>query len=157
MTDNIGIARAIATIAHSGQLDKAGQPYIDHPRRVAEALERTTDYRPWIIAAAWLHDVIEDTDVNAELLIEAGVDRATVNIVETLTHVKGESNGTYWERIKKSSAATDIKLADIADNLDPRRLAKLDDETIARLVRKYAQARAFLEGVTPPTPTGEPR
>ena len=47
----------LATIAHRGQVDKAGKPYIDHPRRVAGRLAGGPRYT---LAAAWLHDVLED-------------------------------------------------------------------------------------------------
>jgi len=62
MSDQIDIAKAIATVAHKGQVDKAGSPYIDHPRRVAERL-RAAKVGEAVVAAAWIHDVLEDTDL----------------------------------------------------------------------------------------------
>src|SRR5674476_127778 len=59
-TDQGHRAKDIATKAHEGQVDKAGMPYIDHPRRVAERVAHV-DVRPEAIAVAWLHDVVEDT------------------------------------------------------------------------------------------------
>lgn len=53
------LAEQIAAAAHDGQVDKAGQPYIAHPARVAARV--AGDERA--VAAAWLHDVVEDTDV----------------------------------------------------------------------------------------------
>lgn len=144
MSNEIAIAKAIATIAHRGQVDKTGQPYIGHPQRVAEAVEAEHNYRPFIIAAAWLHDVLEDTDITPDILRAAGVEDNTIYLIDKLTHFKGDSNEKYWEQIKTSDVATHIKLADIADNTNPDRLALLDDETIVRLTRKYAKARLIL-------------
>ena len=62
-TDQGDRAKDIATKAHEGQVDKAGMPYIDHPRRVAERVAQV-DGRPEAIAVAWLHDVVEDTATN---------------------------------------------------------------------------------------------
>ena len=55
-------ARQFAVEAHAGQTDKAGRPYVEHLQRVAEALPEHLQ------AAGWLHDVIEDTPVDAETL-----------------------------------------------------------------------------------------
>ena len=51
------LAEQIARKAHDGLTDEADRPYIEHPARVAA---RLTD--PELRAAAWLHDVVEDTD-----------------------------------------------------------------------------------------------
>ena len=53
----------IATRAHAGQHDKAGEDYILHPLRVAERCES-----PKAKIVALLHDTIEDTDVTEEYL-----------------------------------------------------------------------------------------
>ena len=49
------LAEQIPTTAHAGQVDKAGRPYIAHPARMAGDEHA--------VAAAWLHDVVEDTEV----------------------------------------------------------------------------------------------
>lgn len=135
------IAQAIATIAHRGQLDKAGLPYITHPQRVVSYLFNPRDQE---VAAAWLHDVLEDTDLTREDLHEAGIDWPTIGIVEFLTHTPGQRLEDYYADIRASYTARRVKLADIADNTDPNRLAKLDAETIVRLTKKYAKARLLL-------------
>jgi len=137
----IDIARAIATIAHRGQVDKAGNPYIDHPRRVARLVEQHSENT---IAAAWLHDVLEDTDVTAEDLLAAGVHPEIVGNVELLTRRKDIRPDEYYADITQSYAAKRVKLADIADNTDLSRLALLDDATVVRLTRKYAKAKLLL-------------
>ncbi len=144
----IEIARAIATVAHSGQVDKTGAPYIEHPARVAGFVEVDPSSKGAIatyVAAAWLHDVVEDTAVTLDDLNAAGIQGSVITAVQLLTKVPGEPNADYYERIRDNHMARTVKLADIRDNLDPRRLAKLDDETIARLVRKYAKALEALD------------
>lgn len=134
-------ARAIATIAHHGQTDKGGNPYIDHPERVAARVSDDDGDR----AVAWLHDVLEDTNVTPDALIAAGIPRSIVADVELLTRKEGQAPEDYYEMIRATSyRARRVKLADIADNTDPDRLALLDDATIARLTRKYAKARLLL-------------
>jgi (p)ppGpp synthase/HD superfamily hydrolase len=71
----VAAAKAIATIAHRYQTDKNGVAYIDHPRRVAE---RLAPHDPQHVAAAWLHDVIEDSGISASDLIAAGISREVV-------------------------------------------------------------------------------
>lgn len=58
----------IATIAHEGQKDKAGAPYILHPLRVMMTLSDETER-----ICAVLHDVIEDTDITIEYLMRASL------------------------------------------------------------------------------------
>jgi len=136
-------AQAIATIAHRGQVDKAGNPYIDHPRRVADRIKPDRDYLD-TVSIAWLHDVLEDTDVTRDDLHAAGIEWSVIVEVERLTRTPDVSPEDYYENIRGSRRALEVKLADIADNTDPSRLALLDDATIARLTRKYAKARMLL-------------
>lgn len=142
----VEIARAIATIAHRGQVDKAGNPYIEHPARVAARLTAQKESDE-VIAAGWLHDVLEDTDLTREDLSAAGVGGHVISYVEGVTRENGETPEDYYEKVQRQIGAFRVKLADIADNTDPNRLALLDDPTIARLTRKYAKARLLL-GVT---------
>jgi len=139
----VAIAKAIAWVAHHGQADKSGAAYIGHPARVAQKLvEAKSPER--VVAAGWLHDVIEDSSLTRDDLFAAGVDWSVINIVEAVTRTKEVSPEDYYSRIGQSQDATAVKLADIADNTDPERLAVLDDATIARLTRKYAKARALI-------------
>ena len=67
----VSLAKGIAFIAHRGRLDRSGAPYIDHPGRIAERFDPVTETVE--AAAAWLHDVLEDSPVTAQELFEAGV------------------------------------------------------------------------------------
>lgn len=84
-TAEVAAAKAIATIAHRFQTDKIGAPYIEHPRRVAGRLDD-----PQQIAAAWLHDVIEDCGITADDLVKAGISQEVVAAVVLLTGVYDE-------------------------------------------------------------------
>lgn len=137
----VAIAKAIATVAHSQQVDKSGKPFIDHPRRVAD---RVAGHSANVVAAAWLHDVLEDTELTREDLLTAGVEPQVVHFVELLTRTE-QSPEDYYEALRIGpQGAWHVKIADIADNTNPARLALLDDATIVRLTRKYAKARLLL-------------
>lgn len=138
--DVVVAARAIATVAHRGQVDKTGAPYIDHPRRVAERMDDHLSR-----AVAWLHDVLEDTELTRDVLRDAGIPLGVIRDVELLTRTKGQTPEEYYGALAATSRARRVKLADIADNTDPDRLALIDDDaTVARLIRKYAKARLLL-------------
>ena len=140
LTSEVAAAKAIATIAHRGQTDKVGVTYIEHPRRVAG---RLTD--PTQVAAAWLHDVIEDCGVTADDLIAAGISREVVDAVVLLTRTEANEGDGYYRAIRKNPIALAVKLADIEDNTDPARTALLTAEKRERLAAKYAHAREILE------------
>lgn len=74
------IARALAKARaeHAGQIrtGSGGLPYVEHPRMVAATLAER-GYRDEILAAALLHDVVEDSDTTvAELRTEFGAEIA---------------------------------------------------------------------------------
>ena len=118
-------AKMFATAAHAaiGQKRKySGDDYIIHPQRVAAIVEKHggTDE---MIAAAWLHDTVEDTDVTPELITEMFGDDVA-SIVEGLTDVSLPSDGNRAkrksiDRMHSASASTEsqfVKCADIIDN-----------------------------------------
>lgn len=137
--EQLALARGIAIAAHVGQMDKNDVPYIQHPRRVAERLPSARAQ-----AAAWLHDVIEDTHVKVEDLLAAGIDADIVDAVVLLTRSKETDPDEYYSQIAASPLARSVKLADIADNTDPLRTARLDSETRGRLAKKYEHALVLL-------------
>ena len=69
MDDLVIRAEGIARAAHDGQVDKAGMPYAEHPARVAARCAPD----PAAMAAGWLHDVLEDTEVTAQTLVAHGI------------------------------------------------------------------------------------
>lgn len=136
------IAQAIASIAHRGQTDKNGERYINHPARVASAIDG--DDEPVARAAAWLHDVLEDTELAVRDLLEAGVLPQVLEVVALLTRDAAVPDEEYYERIRTNPTALRVKAADIADNTAAWRFRLLDEPTRARLARKYEHARAEL-------------
>ncbi|MFF4499862.1 HD domain-containing protein [Streptomyces sp. NPDC001401] len=135
---------ATARAAHEGQTDKAGRPYAEHLRAVAEGV-RARGGDDEQIAAAWLHDAVEDDALSAQWLDEAALSRRTKDIVLALTKRAGESPEEYAARILATPGARLVKQADLAHNADPTRLARLTDEpTRTRLTEKYTQMRALL-------------
>jgi (p)ppGpp synthase/HD superfamily hydrolase len=118
-------AKALATIAHRGQLRKyTNEPYIVHPAAVAKHLE-LVGCDDETIAAAWLHDVIEDCDVTAQqIAILVGV--AVAALVLEVTDVSSKEDGNRKARkaidlrhlSHTSPRGADIKLADLTDNTE---------------------------------------
>ena len=105
-------ALTIATKAHEGQKRWGGDPYITHPKRVAAAL---TDPKARIVAI--LHDVIEDSEVSDQDLLDAGFDNEIVDAVLAVTRVKGESYKDFIHRAMGNEIGKKVKRADIEDNL----------------------------------------
>jgi hypothetical protein len=141
-----GTAVGIASIAHRGQLDKLGKDYIDHPARVAETFDWLDE--PVHHCAAWLHDVIEDSDISAQDLLDAGMLPEIVEVVELLTRRDDVRDEDYYGRIRQHPIALAVKLADIADNTAEWRTRRLDYETQVRLSQKYYKARQLLGAVS---------
>lgn len=125
-------AARFATAAHEGQLRKyVNEPYIYHPARVAARVSLLSWATPVMVAAAYLHDTIEDTGVTFEELSQAfGEDVALLVNELTDQFPKGfiGNLGLPLNRAARkeleaqrlgnaSFAAQAIKLADIADNL----------------------------------------
>ena len=135
----VAAAESIATIAHQGQVDKLGADYIDHPRRVSENF---TD--PLARATAWLHDVLEDTDISPSDLLAAGIPGGVVEAVHLLTRTDEVSDSAYYAAIRANPIALAVKRADIADNLAGWRVAQLASGDRERLADKYAGALAAL-------------
>lgn len=134
-------AKAIATIAHRGQKDKAGADYIGHPRRVAARLSD-----PREVSAAWLHDVIEDCEISAQDLLDAGISEGVVDAVVLLTRTKEVGGDDYYRAIRRNPIALAVKLADIADNTDEVRVRQVPPDERERLAEKYRHALAALQG-----------
>jgi hypothetical protein len=138
MTDDfVSRARVLAETAHAGQLDKAGAPYFGHLQRVAGY---TDPANPLAQAAAFLHDSIEDTPLTTEDLARQGIPAAAIEAIALLTRRPEQAPDDYYRAIKDHPLAREVKLADLADNSDPGRLARLPQEQRTRLAAKYAAA-----------------
>ncbi|GGP73173.1 MULTISPECIES: HD domain-containing protein [Streptomyces] len=134
---------ALARAAHATQTDKAGRPYTEHLAAVAEGV-RARGGTQEQIAAAWLHDAVEDGAVSREWLEGAELGPGVREMVLAVTKKQGEDLPSYTARILATPGALLVKEADLAHNADPARLAVLDEPTRTRLTRKYATVRALL-------------
>lgn len=123
MTSLEAQARKFAWFRHNGHVRKfTGEPYIHHPIRVAD-LVRTVPHTDNMIAAALLHDVVEDTSATLED-IENHFNIEIMELVRMLTNVGHADDGLRQHRkakdrehlSKASPEAKTIKLADIIDN-----------------------------------------
>lgn len=123
-------AREHARIWRGQQVRKyTGEPYIRHPERVAD-LVRARPHTEAMLAAAWLHDVVEDCGIPLDTIQrEFGLEVAL--IVRALTDVEIiGSNRAYRKAVTRDRlsdagwAAQTIKCADVIDNV--RGLATLD-------------------------------
>ena len=132
------LALSIATEAHRGQFDKAGIDYIEHPIFVASQVDSEEEK-----AVALLHDVIEDSSVTAEELLNAGLPETVVTAVQILSKKKGQDYQTYLKTVKSNPLARAVKLADIKHNSDLLRLETITDKDLERL-EKYKKAIDYL-------------
>ena len=131
-SDQAAEAERVAREAHSGQLDKANRPYVEHLGRVARKAPDDGER-----AVAWLHDSIEDTTITRDWLSQAGFSDQVIEDIEQLTRKPHERYGGYIERLRMegSDRAVRVKLADLADHLES------NSGTIGRSLRhRYVHA-----------------
>jgi len=147
-------ADMIAEKAHLNQMDKGGQPYIEHPRRVSNYVfksmgtpEYTVEQRNTALAVAILHDTVEDKRLTLGDLM--GLPSEVWMAVDIVSR-KGETYREFIKRIATSGnrLAILVKLADLQDNMDGTRPTQ--DEAFraswAEMVEKrYKPAKAVLE------------
>ena len=145
MTDLIELAREIATQAHEGETRIGGQPYIEHPRRVAAAVEHD-GFGSEHVQAAWLHDVVEDSTTTLADLLAAGFSPVVVAAVDSVTRRGGEE---YFDMIHRAAAdriGVVVKWHDNADNSRWRdSMEHLDTERRERMGKRYELARVILK------------
>ena len=131
----------IATQAHQGQFDKSGKDYIGHPLRVME-MGSTEEEK----IAGVLHDVVEDSDWTFEALEAEGFSQEIIAALKCVTKLsENENYDDFIERVKKNQLAVAVKINDLTDNMDIRRLPYLSDKDIKRL-KKYLKAYKKLIG-----------
>jgi len=117
-------AREIGEKQHEGQTRKDGTPYFNHPARVAAYVYKNKKSKelPSLMAAAYLHDTIEDTDYTIDEIKEL-FGELTASIVSELTTNKTEMNkvGKTQYLIQKmlgmSNYSLYLKLCDRLDNV----------------------------------------
>ena len=145
----------IALIAHAGQTDKAGAPYILHPLRVMLA-QKTEAAR----IAAVLHDVVEDGDGwTLERLRAEGFSPEVLEAVAAVTkrpEEEGKDLETYLAFVRRAAAhpvGRLVKRADLLDNCDLSRIAQPTEKDYKRL-EKYRRALEELDRIEPEATRG---
>lgn len=132
-----GKALELCTEKHAGQVDKAGKPYLGHIARVAG------EFYDEKAIVALLHDIVEDTDVNPGELLQKGFTKEIVDAVVAITKKENESYESFIERVGKNKMAREVKIADLEDNMNIRRLPKITEEDMVRL-NNYLSAWRYL-------------
>lgn len=143
----------------AGKVDKGGHPYIGHLFSVSGAISKIVSdfelmeadeevigfYRKARIVAL-LHDILEDTDTTVSDLIEDGFDDEIVKAVVAITRKDEEKD--YFDFILRASQndlAKVVKIYDLEDNMDIKRLTKLEEKDLKRL-KKYWYCWRYLCG-----------
>jgi guanosine-3',5'-bis(diphosphate) 3'-pyrophosphohydrolase len=147
-------AAAFAAWKHRDQRrkDADASPYINHPLALAEVLSsegRVTD--PVVLAAALLHDTLEDTETTVEELTGA-FGRPVAAIVEEVTDTKWLQKGTrkrlQVSRAGRSSAAAKlVKLADKICNLRDLLASPPDGWSLERKREYFDWAKSVIDRV----------
>lgn len=131
-------AAEIALRAHQGQTDKAGKPYIGHVTRVSSRCHTSSAK-----VVALLHDVLEDTDTTPEDLLHQGFPQDIIDCLLLMTRQDGQDYEEYVRRLSANPVCREVKIADLEDNMDIRRLPSLKERDLLR-IQKYHKAWKFL-------------
>ncbi len=129
----------LAAHYHAGQTDKAGQPYILHPLSVMARVDGITAK-----TVAVLHDIIEDTPLTAEQLLDFGFSKEVVDAVIALTKTQGMTRIEAAYQAKANPLARIVKLADLADNMNLKRIVNPSPKDYERL-EEYRQVKKILQ------------
>ena len=135
------LALQIAAKAHAGQKQRNGEPYILHPLRVMTRVPSLTEKM-----AAVLHDVVEDSPWTIQMLRMEGFSEEVLELVDLLTHYEKDSYDDYVEKLKNNPRARRIKIADLEDNMNIRRLERqLTEKDLNRLNKYHTYWRLLTE------------
>ena len=139
-TDLTKKAIKIAFVAHAGQLDRSGMPYILHPIHVAEQMKDEDT-----CVAALLHDVVEDTDITIEELRGYGFTEEQLEAVRLLTRLEEVDYLDYVRNLRDNPIAKAVKIEDLKHNSDVTRMETLSEDDRERF-EKYKKAMEILVG-----------
>ena len=124
--------------AHKVQVDKTGMPYVFHPFHLAEQMDDEIS-----TVCALLHDVVEDTDITFENLLDMGFPLEVIDVLKLLTHEDSIPYMDYVNKISTNPIAKKVKIADLKHNSDITRLSVIDEKAKKRC-EKYKQALELL-------------
>lgn len=123
--------------AHKGQKDKGGGAYFLHPLRVSLNIK---DKRAKVIGL--IHDVIEDSD-KYKLSDFNFLDEEQVEALKTLTHDKSVPYFDYIDKIKKNPLTRKVKLSDLKDNMNLKRLKEITEKIEKDLLSMKRREKYF--------------
>ena len=123
-------AISLAVLAHQGQRDRYGRPYLLHPLRMMMRMNTEVEQ---IVAV--LHDVVEKSGQTLDDLRREGFAEDILAAVDRLTKRPGEDYETHIERAKGDPLSRRVKIADLEDNMDPKRINDFSEEDKKRLER----------------------
>ena len=147
-------AQSLAAECHDGMVDKYGNPYMEHLERVADRVwemeydfvDETSDINMYV-ATAYLHDIVEDTKITRDILVQA-FPADVVTAIYRLTREIGMTYAAYIEGLmpgnlgfKPGKIARVVKLADLLDHVSgptpcPPNLKKRYEKSLYRLISK---------------------
>ncbi|HWE04948.1 MAG TPA: hypothetical protein VG326_21250 [Tepidisphaeraceae bacterium] len=150
MTSLLQKAIDLSVKAHRGGEDPPGEPYVVHVMRVMLGVSQADDahQNERLRCVAMLHDTLERGGMTPSDLRKAGMPRDVIGAVKLLTHAEGVSYADYVVALKGNSLARAVKIADLLDNSDLRRVtfrADKQEKDIPRVVRLAASYK-FLSG-----------
>lgn len=139
--DALESAIQLAVRAHSGQRDKAGEPYILHLLRVMNSVHGSIAQQ-----AAVLHDIVEDTETKFDDLVACGVSSEAIDAVRLLTHDLKTTYCEYVIALSTNETARAVKIADLEDNYRIQRAAYREEhrEEDARRLQRYVLTHQYL-------------
>lgn len=127
---------------HKEQKDKTGLPYVFHPFYLATQMDDE-----YTTVCALLHDVVEDSDVTFEDLINDGYPMEVIEALKLLTHNSEDDYFEYVRKICTNELAVKVKIADLKHNSDLSRLDVIDEYALKRN-EKYKKALELIQELT---------
>jgi (p)ppGpp synthase/HD superfamily hydrolase len=136
-------ARVFASMRHTGQVRKyTGEPYVNHLLGVVR-LVSGIGASDEMIAAAWLHDVLEDTETNVAELIDLFGEDVTMLVV-ALTDQYTKETWPNFNRAQRKEMERK-RLAKVSPNAQTIKVADLIDNTSTIVERDPKFAKTYLE------------
>jgi (p)ppGpp synthase/HD superfamily hydrolase len=133
--NTLNLSKQIAIKAHDKQFRRDGiTPYIAHPEAVANSLTDVDEK-----SVAWLHDVIEDSDITDEYLRQAGIPEHIILATKILTKPRHTfiHYTQYLQNVKQNSLAKAVKIKDMEHNLN--------DAPTEKQKKKYSAGLLYLK------------
>lgn len=130
--ENLDKAITIAVKYHKNQRDSEEMPKVLHPINVMFNMETEEE-----MVVAVLHDVIEDTEYTIKNLSLDKFSKRVLFAVDCITRRHGETYNRYIERVKGNEISIKVKLADLENNMDLRRMDNISEELMFSFINKY--------------------